>query len=92
MLDKFYCTLLNSNMYDPSANYPTLHYALCMEAVFIILFPFVVGVCDHFLGAAAPCAHVGTYSRGHQVFIRAAGDWTVCKHAVNISIHYQIVL
>ena len=65
---------------------------LCMKAVFIILFPFVVGVCDHFLGAAAPCAHVGTNSRGHQVLIRAAGDWTVCKHAVNISIHYQIVL
>ena len=62
-----------------------------MKAVFIILFPFVVGVCDHFLGAAAPCAHVGTYSWGHQVLIRAAGDWTVCKHAVNISIHYQIV-
>ena len=27
LLDKFYCTLLNSNMYDPSENYPTLHYA-----------------------------------------------------------------
>ena len=64
-------------MYNPSLN--IIKITLCMKAVFIILFPFVVSVCDHFLRAAAPCVHVGANSWGHQVFIGAAGDWTVCK-------------